>query len=91
MNIEDLAQLTKLVSNLFTEEACNQIFGEHGPRLWSKHWGYHCNNDFILFNKQLEFFNNGKYAYLRPNLDIWLTDIVETSLSPLGYRLVKIE
>lgn len=91
MNIEEILRLTKFFNNLFTEDACNQIFGVHGPRIWSKHWNYHSKKDFILFNNQFENFHDGKYVHLRPNLDKWIKDIVETSLAPLGYRLVKIK
>lgn len=89
MNIEELAHLTNLMNTLFTEEACNQIFGEHGPRLWTKHWLYESNQDFILFNKRFDSFAKGKYIHLRSHLDNWIKEIVETSLAPLGYRLVK--
>lgn len=91
MNIEEFSHLTELLNTLFTEKTCNEIFGQQGPRLWSKHWMFESKKSFIIFNKTFNSFAGGKYIYLRSNLDDWIKKIVETSLVPYGYRLVKEE
>jgi len=89
MIIKELANLAYIFNTIFTEEACNEISEEFGYRLWFKHW-HHSGREFVIFNRNLETFDNGNLAHLRPNLDKWIKDTIETHIAPRGYRLVKI-
>jgi len=90
MKLEELQNICEILNNNFTLQEANNIFGNDGSRIWSKHWLFHSQKDIIHFNANLEKFNNGVYSHLRPNFDNWLQTTIESSVAPLGFKLVKI-
>lgn len=91
MKLEDLQNVCEVLNTNFTIEEANNIFGTDGNRIWSKHWSYHSKKDMIHFNANFSKFNNGAYAHLRGVLDNWLETTIASTVTPLGFKLVKKE